>query len=237
MKVRRPLFLLAGGQWRKPSALEPVLRVVLSQARVSLPGVAYVGAANGDDPDFFNFFKPWLIRAGAGRVSRILLARENADLALARRQLRAADAVFVSGGDVEAGMHWLRKYKLRPLFESLLHRDVLFFGISAGSILLGTHWVSWADPRDDASAVLFPCLGLAPVLCDTHAEEDDWEELKTAVRLLGPGGRGCGIPSGGALRVHANRRIEALGLPAVMFRNRRGVVEELQSLSPGKPGA
>jgi len=48
-------------------------------------------------------------------------------------------------------------------FLRRLHRSGrLFFGTSAGSIMLSRKWVRWRDPHDDRSAELFPCLGLHP---------------------------------------------------------------------------
>ena len=58
-----------------------------------------------------------------------------------------------------------------------------FFGISAGSIMLAQEWIRWRDPEDDTTAEIFPCLGIAPVICDTHGEEDGWEELQALIAL------------------------------------------------------
>ena len=44
--------------------------------------------------------------------------------------------------------------------------------------MLARRWVRWTDPHNDDSAELFPCLGFAPVFCDTHGEGDGWGELR-----------------------------------------------------------
>jgi hypothetical protein len=98
----------------------------------------------------------------------------------------------------------------------------VLFGISAGSIMLGTHWVRWENPDDDASAALFDCIGLTPLVCDTHAEMEGWEELQTAVALRGAGGRGYGIPSGGTLRVRPGGAVAALDKSAVCYERTAG---------------
>jgi len=44
--------------------------------------------------------------------------------------------------------------------------------------MLSKEWIRWRDPDDDATAEFFPCLGIAPLICDTHGEQDGWEELQ-----------------------------------------------------------
>ena len=110
----------------------------------------------------------------------------------------------------------------------------LFFGMSAGSIMMAEEWVRWIDPDDDATAELFPCLGLAPVICDTHAEEDDWVELKAALMLEKNGTGGYGIPSGGCIKISPDGKIESLGGPVARYVHRGDSVEKLPDMKPGK---
>jgi hypothetical protein len=107
-----------------------------------------------------------------------------------------------------------------------------FIGVSAGSIMLAQSWVRWPAAGDDASAEIFPCLGLAPLLCDTHAEKEDWEELKTLLRLSGRA-TGYGIPSGAALRVRADGSLSALGKPLPRLHIQDGRLHRLVDMEPG----
>ncbi len=118
----------------------------------------------------------------------------------------------------------LNQHKLTQFLKDLYTKGVLFFGLSAGSIMLGTQWVRWTNPKDDSTAELFKCMDIAPVLCDTHAEKDKWEELIMAVKLLGNKGKGYGIPTGGVLRVDADGAVSALEKPAVCYVNNAGRV-------------
>src|SRR5664280_2650056 len=147
-----------------------------------------------------------------------------ADLADARAVIERSDLVFVSGGDVEAGMAHLERHGLIPLLQTLHGAGTPFGGLSAGSIMLSRCWVRWPDPDDDTTAELFSCLALAPVLCDCHAESDDWEELRALLELTGEG-IGYGIPAGGALRVDPRGAVTALGVPAARFERRAGRTE------------
>ncbi|MFH0897859.1 MAG: hypothetical protein V1850_07450, partial [Candidatus Bathyarchaeota archaeon] len=90
----------------------------------------------------------------------------------------------------------------------------------------------WKDPDDDLSAELFPCLGFAPIICDTHGEQDDWEELKTALKLTEDGEKGYGIVSGTAIKVYTDSKVEALGGAVHQFIRSEGKTVRLSDLLP-----
>jgi hypothetical protein len=73
--------------------------------------------------------------------------------------------------------------------------------------MLGARWVRWDVPDDDNTAELFDCLGIIPVTFDTHAEDEDWIELKTVLRLSGDGSRGYGLPRGGIISADSAGRL------------------------------
>jgi hypothetical protein len=79
---------------------------------------------------------------------------------------------------------------------------------------------------------LFPCLGFASVLCDTHGEADGWEELQALLALSPVGTLGYGIVSGTALAVGPGRRVDALGGEVHRFRRRASGVVQVESLLP-----
>jgi hypothetical protein len=137
--------------------------------------------------------------------------------------LQSADGIFFSGGDMEAGMQILKEKNMVGFFRDLVKKDKLFIGVSAGSITMVKEWVRLRNPDDDSTAELFPCLGLVPIICDTHAEEDDWEELKIALQLKGAGTHGYGITSGAYLKVYPDGRLEPEIGPVThyIYQNRR----------------
>lgn len=226
------MFLLAGGPGSRRHGHTLLERVLARCPGIATPSVAYVGAASDDDVSFFSVMVEHLREAGAGPVTLVPLAPPNADLAKARAILDNADLVFMSGGDVEAGMSLLEDHQVVPWLHRLHEHGKPFLGLSAGSIMLGREWVRWTDPVDDTTAKRFPCLGLAPVLCDTHAEDDDWMELKALLRLSPAGTTGYGIPSGGGLQVEAGRPVQALGCSVARFIHRREKVERIPDLNP-----
>ena len=135
-----------------------------------------------------------LFKAAGARAFELAPTAAPAAIDRARAVLARADAIFISGGDVAAGMETLRAADLVPLLAERHAAGVPFIGLSAGSIMLSRQWIAWSDPDDDATAAPFDCLGFAPLLCDTHAEEDDWSELRALLGFQQPGARGpCGF--------------------------------------------
>jgi peptidase E len=227
------MFLVAGGRESRRPGADPLLAGIFSLIGLERPVVAYIGAASNDSRVFFLWIAAMLKKAGAGSVHLAALASRRADPAKARSLLERADVIFVSGGDVEIGMRVLERAGLAGRLAALHQDGKPFIGLSAGSIMLARSWVRWADAADDSTARVFPCLGLAPLLCDTHAELEEWEELRVLLKLTGAA-VGYGIPSGSALRVTANGSLAALGKPVQRLASSEGTVHMMDELKPGK---
>jgi cyanophycinase len=227
------LFLLAGGRGTPhPRGPDPLLQEVMRRTGVRRPRVAWVGAACGDEPAARRAAARALQSCGAAEVLLAPLCGRRADPATARDVLGAADLAFLSGGDVAEGMRVLKERRMLGFLRGLFAAGKPFAGISAGSIMLGRRWVHWSDPHDEGSASLFPCLGLARLLCDTHGEREEWAELHAALALSPAGATGYGIASGAALVVEADGSLAALGGEVHVYRKRRAVVGRLESLLP-----
>ena len=234
--IARPsLFLIAGGR----SALrrrgpDPLIAAALAAAGVRAPRVAYLGAASGDNAAFRVLIGGMLKKAGASGVVLAPLCGKRADPEKARKVLTDCDVVFVSGGDVEEGMRVLRETRMSRFLRALHAAGRPFFGVSAGSIMLARAWVRWRDPDVEESAELFPCLGFAPVLCDTHGEAEGWEELRALLALSPVGTVGYGIASGTALVVGPDGQASAAGGEVQTFRRGASGVAQAESLQPAK---
>ena len=220
-----PAILIAGG---KPSSPEVFVRM-MSQAfgGMQKPQVAYIGTANGDSLGFFHMMKLALKKAGAGKVTFVHLVKEKPDLETARNILSKADVIFLSGGEVEDGMIWLKKHGLVDFLKSLYSGGKRFMGVSAGVIMMGSCWVRWDVPGDDSTSELFDCLGIIPLLFDVHGEDEDWVELKAALKLLGDGARGYGLPGGCLLSADGRGALVNMEKEQLIFINEGGLIHEL----------
>jgi peptidase E len=228
----KPVILIAGSRGLRRKGPDPLLVATFKEFGIPSPSIAYVGVASGDSLVFFHMIASFLKGAGAGEITRVLIAPKKADIDKAKTQLEAADIVFISGGDVEAGMDIVNQKGVTDFLRELYLQGKPFFGISAGAIMLAREWVRWRDPDDDATAEIFPCLGIAPVLCDCHAEEDDWEELKALLKLEKDGAEGYGIPSGAAIKVTPEGQVTALEVSVSRYTRHGSAVRLADSVKP-----
>ena len=228
----KPVYLFAGGRGRNRQTPDPSIALALGESGKVLPNVAYIGTASGDDTSFLESQVRAFNQSGAGKVTLALIAPKDADLKEAKKIIESADIVYVSGGDVERGMKALVEKNMVSFLKDIYRQGKPFFGRSAGSIMLANEWVRWRNPEDDSTAELFPCLGIAPVICDTHDEEAGWEELRAALALKGEGSVGYGLVSGTAVKVFPDGRVEALGGAIHCFKRSKSGVERMPDLLP-----
>lgn len=228
--------LMAGGVRgnRKDSAKQ--VAEAFERVGCRCPSVAYVGAASGDNRDFLSWVRAWFAAAGAEKTVLAPLCGARADHCEAGKAVRDADIVFVSGGDVEAGMKVLEETGFDRELRSVFASGRPMIGLSAGSIILCRQWVRWPDPLDESRFEPFPCLGIVPILCDTHGESDGWTELRALLGLCRAGTKGYGIQTGGAVVASPSGKVEALWKPLSVFGMAGGRVECLQTALPITPG-
>ncbi len=225
------LTLIAGGKGGDPDTMLRVLRALVSRIGKS-PRVAYIGAASGDDPRFFGWVAPAFQEAGAGEVVHVKTvgsAERNA-----RALLRSANLVFVSGGDVEAGMNALGARRLVPLLRELHASGTPFCGISAGSIMMAQEWVRWRDPDDESTAERFDCLQLAGVRVDTHGEAEGWQELVALLNLCPTGTRGYGLRAGSAIEMSADNSVQVIAGEIDVYERQEGGTARAGVLAPAR---
>lgn len=232
MSEIKPVYLLAGGRPANRRANDLLVREAFRESGKKSPSVGYVGTASDDDEGFFNRLAGMFRENGAGEVKHALLAPYNADISRAKYILKHSDIIYISGGDVDTGIQILKERQMVNFLAELYQEGKPFFGLSAGSIMLAKEWVRWRNPDDDTTAEVFPCLRLAPVLCDTHDEEGGWEELKVLLMLEKDGATGYGIATGTALRVFPDGRMEALGGAVHQYVSRGGKVKRISDVMP-----
>jgi len=220
----KPIYLIAGGSPGETRQVTEDFHTALEACGKPNPKVAYVGTANHDNKMFFQYMKHPMMKAGAGEVKLVPIANKRTDEAAVKRMLSEADLVFLSGGEVEDGMVWLKRYDLDVFLTGLYHSGKPFLGVSAGAIMMGQHWVHWDKEDDDDTASLFECLNFVPMLFDTHGESEGWKELKCALRLLGPGAEGYGLSKGGFFLADSSSKLTSFRNGPEVFYNAGGEI-------------
>lgn len=200
----QPIYLFADSQllfWSEGGELflDSIVRLV---TRAS-PKAAYLGASNGDAPEYYSIFEAAM--DGAGVCSRRMIPRsfEAED----RSFLNEADIVLLAGGDVGRGWEVFVETGMREFVVRRYYEGAVLIGVSAGAAQLGLY----GPVESGASAArLVGTFGLVPFVIDAHDEGRAWGRLRRAVRLLGGSVQGIGIPTGGGLIYYPDRRVEAV---------------------------
>ena len=205
MTSLKPIFLLADSQllFRRENGQLLLERVVKATARVRLKA-AYVGASNGDHPDFYALFVSAMEGAGISDCAMISSALTEAELAF----LNDADLILLAGGDVEMG--W-RTFLANGLSNHLVRRyfeGAWLIGISAGAVQLGLGFRG-------ANGSPIETLKLVPFIIGAHEESNNWKTTIESLRLWASDTRSIGLPTGGGAIYHPDHTLEPLRHPLV----------------------
>jgi hypothetical protein len=178
---------------------EIVRRIVAALPRQG-GGAAYLGASNGDDPEFFALFEAAMERTGIPMRKHVTAAPKAEELAFLDR----AELVLLAGGDVARGWRAFVDAGIDARLRAAIARDAVLVGVSAGAVQLGT-----AAAFDPGVAL----LGLVPHAVDVH-DEPEWAGLSAFVAKGGGKHVGLGIPLGGGIAVRPDRSVESLLKPS-----------------------
>ena len=200
MSPLKSIYLLADSQllfWRDNGQLL-LERVVSARTRDRIKA-AYVGASNGDNPEFYSIFVAAMEGVDVSDCRMIRSTLSEADLAFLER----ADVILLAGGDVELG--W-RTFLSNGLNKHIVWRyleGATLIGISAGAVQLGLCGLA-------ADGSLIETFGLAPFIIGAHEESDNWKTTTDLLRLSATGRRAIGLPAGGGAIYHEDQTVEPL---------------------------
>jgi hypothetical protein len=203
MSTLKPIFLLADSQllfWRDEEGnrfLDRARALIDAEAAGRAPKAAYLGASNGDLPEFYDLFVGAMAEIGihAGDCRHIPSQPAPEDLEF----LAAADLILLAGGDVQRGWRVFEAAGLKDKIVERYYAGAILIGISAGAVQLGLK--GWSD---DA---VFDTFRLVPFVVDVH-DEPSWSGLLRAVPQAGELARGFGIPAGGGALYHPDYSLE-----------------------------
>lgn len=203
----QPIYLFADSQllfWRDGGNLflDSIVRLV---TRAS-PRAAYLGASNGDDPEYYSIFEAAMAGAGVRNCRMIPRSFTPED----RSFLSEADLILLAGGDVERGWDVFVETGMSEFVIRRYYEGAVLLGVSAGAVQLGLH-----APAESGAPTARPLgtFGLVPFVIDAHDEGREWGRLRRAVGLPGGDAKGIGIPTGGGLIYYPDGRVEAVRRP------------------------
>jgi hypothetical protein len=187
--VIKPLYLLADSQlffWKSDSdSLAERLRADLDTRN---PKAVYIGASNGDQPEFYSLFVAAMESMEISNCRFIPSQPSREDISF----LEDADLILLSGGDVERGWRTFEQNGLKELVARKRFDGAILMGVSAGAIQLGLGCLS-----NSAQPKQIDMFRFAPFYIGVHDEENDWWDLRALVNLSQGDTRAIGIPAGG----------------------------------------
>jgi peptidase E len=205
----KPIFLLADSQLlflrdEEGSVLERVHRLIDEEEPGKQIRAAYVGASNGDAPEFYDLFVAAMDTVGIRSTRQIPSEPSDED----KEFLAQADLILLAGGDVRQGWEAFQKNGLQQKLVEYYYNGALLLGVSAGAVQLGLK--GWSD--EDGSLRTFDTFRLVPFVIDAH-DEPGWAHLHQVLPKAGEHARGFGIPSGGGAVYHPDYSVEPIRHP------------------------
>jgi hypothetical protein len=203
----KPLYLLADSQLlflkNDSNSLAERVRADLDS---SSPKAAYIGASNGDQPEFYDLFVAAMESMAISDCRFVRSQPSREDTAF----LEDAGLIVLSGGDAERGWQVFEQNGLKELLSRLRYDGVVLIGVSAGAVQLGLgHLSNAAQPKQ------IDMFRFAPFYVGAHDEGNDWFDLRALVNLSRSDTRAIGLPAGGGAVYYPDGTLEPLRKPLI----------------------
>jgi cyanophycinase len=173
---------------------------------------AYIGASNGDRPEFYEIFEAAMDDIGITDRRMIDSSFGPDDHAF----LQDAPLIVLAGGDVGLGWTTFQKTGMKEAILDRYADGAILVGISAGAIQLGQYGI--IEVPGSPATELLDVFKLVPTVIDTHDERADWARLSQTIESLRGAATGLGIPAGGGVIAYPDGTLEPLRRPAHQFR-------------------
>jgi len=224
--VIKPLYLLADSQLlfvkSGGDSLAERLRAELDSSK---PSAAYIGASNGDQPEFYELF---LAAMQTMEISdcRLVPSQPSREDTLF---LENAGLIVLSGGDVERGWQVFEQNGLKELLPKKRFDGAVLVGISAGAVQLGLGCLSTsAQPKQ------IDMFRFAPFYVGAHDEGNDWFDLRALVNLAQSDARAIGLPAGGGAVYYSDGTLEPLRKSLIEIMKEDSKITENLMLAPSR---
>lgn len=216
----KPIFLLADSQllfWKEQERL--FTEKIREHMDSSRPTAAYIGASNGDNPEFYSIFQAAMDGIGLTDCRMIPSQPSAEDLQF----LGSAELILLAGGDVEQGWKTFIENGLKEIIVQRRYEGAVLVGVSAGAVQLGLGTLVQASTMQK-----LPLFQFAPFYVAAHDEAAEWWDLRALVNLADEDARGIGIPAGAGAIYSLDGSLEPIRKPLVEFcRGKDGITENL----------
>jgi len=207
MNALQPIYLFSDSQllfWRQNGIrfLDSLREFILEES----PKAAYIGASNGDQPEFYHLFEAAMKEIGIKNCRMILSSFSEEDQAF----LEEADLILLAGGDVEQGWNVFQSIGLKEAITKKYYDGALLIGISAGAVQLGA---CGRGKEEEKVNGLIDTFRLVPFIIGAHEEKEEWKKLSETIQLRGGYEKGIGIPMGGGMIYHPDQTVEPIRYP------------------------
>jgi len=166
------IIAIGGGSLKKKETLK-IDRFIVGLSKKSSPRALFIPTANNDSEEYCRTFDHIYGDLLGCRTEHLLLYRRPADRTAAAAKIRAADIIYVGGGNTLRMMTFWRKLGIDRLLEQAARQGTILAGLSAGAIC----WYQWghSDSRSYAgkkkwSYIKVTALGIIPGLFCPHLD-------------------------------------------------------------------
>ncbi len=168
------IIAIGGGSLKKKQTL-PLDKYIVSLTGKKSPRALFIPTASGDDEEYSGAFDRVYGAMLGCRTDHLLLYRKPDDRAAAAKKIRAADLVYVGGGNTLRMMKLWRRFGIDRLLIAAGHQGTVLAGLSAGAIC----WHEWGHSdsraysgRKNWSYIKVRSLGLRPGLYCPHLDSE-----------------------------------------------------------------
>jgi hypothetical protein len=223
--MSKPLYLLSDSQllfWKENDSF--FTRRVAEDMEVNRTGAAYIGASNGDDPQFYELFQSAMGLIGLSQCRMIPAQPSGEDM----KFLEEAGLVLLSGGNVERGWRTMDQNGVKDMVLRKRYDGTVMIGISAGAVQLGLGALTEAAQPQKVDTFRF-----APFYLGAHEEDEEWWNLRALVNLSQSSDvRAIGVPAGAGAVFHFDGTLEPVRKHLLEFTMHEGKVRESILLPP-----
>mmetsp|Transcript_32814 Transcript_32814/g.65035 ORF Transcript_32814/g.65035 Transcript_32814/m.65035 type:complete len:266 (-) Transcript_32814:433-1230(-) len=170
-------LLVAGAWWP-----DCVGSAVASSSRDRI--AVYLGAANGDMPDYYEIAKIAMERAGiAPSACRHIVLKGRRPSQSDLDFINSAALIILAGGDPYVAHEAFSRSGINHALGRAAAGGAVLAGVSAGAMQLGTHGFS-GDGCSVPDRDPYPALGMMPFVVGAHEEAADWCHVSLALERL-----------------------------------------------------